>query len=126
MDNDIERPVPRMRTAKGLIAYDPRELAAYRAAHGITQSALAERLKTKQPGIVRLETAKYGPLQARFGDRLLAGIEREVEARMKLAEEGRAALRAIRGVSSDARRADRRPHKGIAPGSELDSPASAR
>lgn len=102
MDHDIERPIAHMRTARGLVAYDPRELAAYRAAHGVTQSALAERMKTKQPGIVRLENARYGPLEARFGDRLLAGIEREVSARLKLAEEGRTALDAIRGVSSTA------------------------
>ncbi len=97
MRTDIDRPVARLRTSRGLAAYDPREVAAYRAALEISQEALAARMKVARPGVARYESDKYGPLEARYGDRLLAAIESEVLSRIKLGEEGRAALDAIRG-----------------------------
>lgn len=97
MTADIDRPVPSLRTPRGLPAYDSREIAAYRAALGVSQEALAARMKVARPGITRYESDKYGrALEARFGDRLLAGIEAEVSSRAKLSEDGIAALAEIR------------------------------
>jgi ribosome-binding protein aMBF1 (putative translation factor) len=36
-------------------------LVQYRAEHGLTQTALAERLGMKQPAIARLESAEHNP-----------------------------------------------------------------
>ena len=96
MNGNVERPVPSQRTERGLIAYNPRELAGYRAAMGISQDELATKMKTKRPGVARWESDRYGPLEARFGDRLLAAIEDIVASRSKLAQDGRAALAEIR------------------------------
>lgn len=68
------RPQATLTTKRGLPAYDPKELAAYRAAMGFDQRDVAQHMKTHQPHVARWESDRYGPLEARFGDRMLASI----------------------------------------------------
>ncbi len=95
---NIKRPTPHEFNARGLPAYDPLEVGAYRKAHGVTAEELAKHLGIVRTYVSRLEMARYGPLEARQGDRMLAGVEVLARNRMVLVEEGARDLAAIRGT----------------------------
>ncbi len=94
---EVERPTPHERTGRGLPAYNALELGAYRKAMRVPVEELAQHLGFTRTYISHMEMARYSPLDAKRGDKLLAGVEDIVLMRLKLEEEGVRDLAAIRG-----------------------------
>jgi transcriptional regulator with XRE-family HTH domain len=95
-----------------IVVYDGREVAAYRAARGVTQDAVAQRLHVAQSLVARYESGKPGvDLQEKQAVAMLDAIDFLAAKRERMRAEGLAELEAIRfaRLSPATQRIRRRP-----------------
>ena len=77
---------------RGIPCYRPQDIALYRLLNGVSQSEAAARAGFTQQWAQRLESDRYGLMQARTADPLLEAVDRCVESREALLAEGRSRL----------------------------------
>ena len=97
------RPTATTETSRGFPAYDGREIAAWRAALGVTPQEVADRLRVSRIRVVKMEGSPA--LDANQAFRIIQAVDFYVRRRERLVAKGLADLERIieeRNVGSDS------------------------